>query len=137
MKFDLHKIPPGTPIKKATLSLYAVSTPGIGKGHSTMSGPNDFLLMKVTSPWDEYKVTWNTQPTVTDENEVKLPATKGKMQDFKNIDVTSLIQEMINEPSENYGFEIRLVNENHFRRVLFGSSDNANAKKRPKLVIEF
>ena len=68
---------------------------------------------------------------------VKLSASTSEMQDYKNIDVTAMIQEMINKPSENYGFMIRLVNENHYRRILFGSSDNANVKKRPKLVVDF
>ena len=137
MKFDLHKITPGTRIRKAALSLYAVSTPGIGSGHSAMSGPNDFLLMKVTSPWDEYKVTWNTQPSVTDENEVRLPGTTSELKDYENIDLTAMVQEMIDNPTENYGIMIRLAEESYYRRVIFGSSDNAVSRKRPKLVIDF
>jgi hypothetical protein len=137
LKFDLHKIRAKAKIKKATLSLYAVSTPGIGTGHSTLSGPNDFVLKKITSPWEEHKVTWNTQPSVTDKNEIILLATNSETQDFTDIDMTDLVQEMIEKPGGNYGLMISLMNENHYRRVIFGSSDNANSQKRPKLVIEF
>jgi hypothetical protein len=137
LKFNLSNICKYVKIKKARLSLYAVSTPGIGTGHSTMNGPNDFVLQKITSPWDEYKVTWNSQPTITSENEVILPPTTSERQDYTDIDITRMIQEMIQKPSENYGLMIRLLNENYYRRVIFGSSDNADSQKRPKLVIEF
>lgn len=137
LKFDLSKIGAKKPIKKATLSLFAVSTPGIGTGHSTMSGENDFTLNRITSNWDENTVTWNTQPSVSMANEIQLPATTSENQDFIDIDITQWIQEMIDKPAENYGFMIRLKNETYYRRVIFGSSDNAISEKRPKLVIEF
>jgi hypothetical protein len=137
LKFDLHKIYTKTPIKKATLSLYSVSTSGIGTGHSAMSGLNDFVLLKVTSPWDEQKVTWNTQPSYTEEDAIKLPATSSEKQDFVDIDVTKIVQNMINNSKKNYGIMIKLSNEEHYRRVIFGSSDNNDPMKRPKLVIQF
>jgi len=137
LKFDLHKIRTKNPIKKATLSLYAVSTAGIGKGHSTLSGSNEFVLVKVTSSWKEHKVTWNTQPCFTEEGTIQLPATSSEMQDFLDIDVTKMVQDMINNPKENYGVMIKLVTEEYYRRVIFGSSDNNDPTKRPKLAIQF
>ena len=102
-----------------------------------MSGENDFTLNRITSNWDENTVTWNTQPSVSMINEIQLPATTSENQDFIDIDITQWIQEMIDKPAENYGFMIRLKNETYYRRVIFGSSDNANSEKRPKLVIKF
>jgi hypothetical protein len=137
IKFNLKGIDKKTKIKRATLSLYAISTPGIGEGHSTMSGSNAFALKKITEPWDEYTVTWNTQPATTKEDQVVLPASTNDMQDYEDIDITTLIQEMISIPNENHRLMIELLNQEYYRRVVFGSSDNADPMKRPKLVIEF
>ncbi len=136
LKFDLTSIATGTKIKNATLSLFSISTPGIGSGHSTMSGSNDFVLKKIVEPWDEYQVTWNTQPATTREYEIKLKGTNIEMKDYTDIDMTRQVQEMINHPEENYGLMICLEDENYYRRVVFGSSDNTDPQKRPKLVIE-
>jgi hypothetical protein len=137
LKFDLSFIRTNTSIKRATLSLYAVNSKSIGKGHSSMSGSNEFILKKITSPWNEHSVTWNTQPSVTNQNQIVLPATISDNQDYTDIDLTGLIQEMINKPSDNYGIMISLETEDYYRRLLFGSSDNPDIQKRPKLVIEF
>ena len=137
LKFDLHKICTKNPIYKAILSLYSVSTPGIGTGHSAMSGSNKFVLVKVTSPWDEHKVTWNTQPSFTEEDAIRLPATTSDNQDYLDIDITKMVQDMIRNPKKNYGIMIKLSNEEYYRRVIFGSSDNNDPMKRPKLVIQF
>ncbi|HUX55281.1 MAG TPA: DNRLRE domain-containing protein [Williamwhitmania sp.] len=137
ISFNLTNIPKKAKIRRATLSLYAVSTPQIGAGHSTLGGPNDFVLNKIISPWDENSVTWNTQPQITSKYEVILPASQFDNQDYLNIDITDMVQEMIKTPSKNFGLMIRLLNENNYRRVIFGSSDNPNSQKRPKLVIEF
>ncbi|HNX67702.1 MAG TPA: DNRLRE domain-containing protein, partial [Bacteroidales bacterium] len=137
LKFDLKSIPAQKRIRRATLSLYSVSLPYIGEGHSSLSGPNDFIINRVISEWDEKKVTWNTQPRVTREGEIILPPSGTPDQDYTNIDVTELVQFMIDNPSKNYGIMIRLLNESYYRSVVFGSSDYPNPEKRPKLVIEF
>jgi len=137
LKFDLRHIHTKSPIRKATLSLYSVGTPGIGPGHSAMSGSNEFVLAKVTSPWDELKVTWNTQPSFTEEAAIRLPETSSEKQDFLDIDVTKMVQDMIDNPENNYGIMIKLANEEYYRRVIFGSSDNNDPMKRPKLTIAF
>jgi hypothetical protein len=137
LKFDFSDLCFKSKIKKATLSLFAVGSKSIGTGHSSMSGPNDFSLMQITSPWDEHEVTWNNQPSVSAENVIHLSATDLESKDYTDIDVTGLVQEMIDNPEKNYGIEIRLNTESYYRRVIFGSSDNANPEKRPKLVIEF
>jgi len=137
LKFDLKSIPARKRIRRATLSLYSVSLPYLGEGHSSLSGPNDFIINRVISEWDEKKVTWNTQPRITREGEIILPPSGTPDQDYTNIDVTELIQFMIDNPSKNYGIMIRLLTESYYRSVIFGSSDYPNPEKRPKLVIDF
>lgn len=141
MKFNLDQIPAGSKIRKATLALYAGKTvtpasPALGDGHSTLSGENSVLLQVITEPWDEHTITWNNQPPTSTINQVVIPASTCQFEDYTNIVITSMVQEMINEPSTNYGFMIKLNNENYYRSMLFGSSDYPDETKRPVLIIE-
>jgi hypothetical protein len=51
------------------------------------------------------------------------------------MDVTSMVQDMVTNPSSNYGFMLQLINEQYYRCMLFASSDHANANLHPKLEI--
>jgi hypothetical protein len=127
IEFDLSAIPPNSTILSAQLSLY-------GEGqHSALSGSNEGLIERVTAPWDESTVTWNNQPPVTTQNSVLLPASSSVAQDYTDIDVTDLINDMIT--GNNFGMLIRLNNESYYRALDFCSSDHADSTKRPKLVI--
>src|SRR5262249_35786347 len=96
VQFDLSSIPPSAQITSALLSLFHNPTPASAPGHSQLSGPNDALLQRITSTWDEMTVTWNTQPTTTTQNQVTLPPSTSATQDYTNIDVTALVQDMVN-----------------------------------------
>lgn len=107
----------------------------MGKGHSQIFS-NDFLILKVISPWDEHNVTWNTQPNVSEDDIIFVRGTDEKYKDYQ-IDITKFVKEWIEKPKENYGIMIKLVYEEPYNMVLFGSSDNENPEKRPKLLLEF
>jgi len=135
--FDLSFIPTGSTINSAYLSLYAWDqTGGIGQ-HSTLSGSNATWLQRITSSWDEHTVTWNNQPSTTTVNQVSLPATTSPTQNFLNVDVTAMTQDMINDPSAGYAMMLRLQNEAYYRRVNFCSSDHSNSALRPTLVVTY
>lgn len=137
IEFDLSAIGNGAVIDNAYLSLYAWgSMNGFGQ-HSTLNGSNESWLQRITSTWDESTVTWNTQPTSTTQNQVSIPQSNGPSDDYLNIDVTSLVQDMIDNPSTSFGFLLRLQNEEHYRQLNFASSDHDNYELRPKLVINF
>lgn len=137
MKFDMRFIPKGTRIKKATLSLYATSLPYLGEGHSDLGGPNDLVINRILSGWEENSVTWNTQPRITREGEVILPPSVSFDQDYTDIDITEMVQAMVDNPPANYGFMIRLMDETYYRSVIFASSDYPDSEKHPRLVIEY
>jgi hypothetical protein len=126
-----NKIKQGTTIKKASLYLYFAEY-GSNKSHA---GENAFYIKRITSPWEELSVTWNNQPNTTDENQVLVPKSENQYQDYV-IDVTALIQDIINNPENSYGIMLQLVNETPYNKAMFASSDNANSTKWPKLVIE-
>lgn len=133
---DLQSIPQGTTVSYAYLSLYGVpSSAAISLGSY---GANACYVQRITSPWAENTVTWNTQPSVTTTNQVTLPGSGGVQWNYHVIDlnITALVQDIINlPPAQRYGFCIRLQTESYYRSMLFASSDNADATRRPKLRI--
>lgn len=135
--FNLKDIPARAIIVDAKLSLFAYDAPSQGTGHSTLSGSNTCLLQRIVSRWNEKKVTWNTQPTTTIENQVTIPASMNDMQDYKDIDITRLIQDIRKQKSKNFGFMLKLKNEEFYRRMIFASSDVPDENKKPTLTITY
>lgn len=134
IKFDFSSIPKDAIIDSVRLSLYSYHSP-LNLAHSTVSGSNLALLQRVTSDWDENQVTWNNQPETTIKNQVALSRSQKEIQDYLNIDVTKLAEEMIKNTVSNYGFMLKLETEEYYRSMVFGSSDNDNSNLHPKLVI--
>jgi hypothetical protein len=134
IEFDLSNIPSGAIINSAGLSLFSQESTGLGS-HSTRSGSNESVLSRITSSWVENAVTWNNQPTTTTENEVFLSESSSSIQDYLNIDVTNLIEDMIANPSNSHGFLIKLLNEQHYRSMVFAASDHSNSNLHPKLEV--
>ncbi len=137
LDFDLSGIPNGAIINSAQLSLYVWGS-GTGFGpHNTLSGSNASWLQRITSNWDENTVTWNSQPATTTINQATIPASTSPSQDYLNIDVTALVQDMIDNPTTSFGFLLRLDTEVHWRLLNFCSSDHADSGKHPKIVITY
>ncbi len=136
IKWNFDNIPTNATIISADLSLFFNPTSGNAGGlHSTTSGPNDSYLQKITSPWDEYTVTWNNQPSTTNVNQAYLPASITSTQDYTNIDVTALIQDLVNNPNANWGLMLKLDSESYYRCLLFASSDHPDRNLHPKLDV--
>ena len=140
----LSAIPQNATIISAKLSLYGVSSSNPisvgnsyypGSGYNTY-GTNECWIKRVTSNWSETTMTWNTQPAVTETNRVALSASTSQWNyNVIDIDVTEMVKSMIS--GTNYGFCLMLQNETYYRSMTFGSPNNTNAAKRPKLVIEY
>jgi hypothetical protein len=134
IKWNFDNIPSNATVISADLTLfYNPSSVNAGGLHSATSGTNDAYLLKVTSSWDENTVTWNNQPTTTTVNQVYLPASISPTQDYTNIDVTALVQDLISDPNANNGLMLQLLTESYYRCLLFASSDHPDASKHPKL----
>jgi hypothetical protein len=70
----------------------------------------------------------------TNQNEVTIPASVGN-QDYPDIDVTALVQDMVSDPANSFGFLLRLTNENYYARMLFASGDNPDTAEHPHLDV--
>lgn len=136
IEFDLSSIPIGSVIDSARLSLYSYHSSGLGT-HSTRSGSNESVISRIISPWEEISVTWDNQPTYTTHNQVFLPESSDSIQDYLNIDVTNLIQDIVSEPNNNFGFLLKLVNEQHYRAMVFAASGHSNSNLHPRLEVTF
>lgn len=138
MQFDLSDIPEGAIVTSAILDLYGHGPFGVGVVAAIGDyGDNGSVLLRITEEWDEDVVTWNTQPETTTENAVELPVSTSVDEDYLNIDVTSLVQDMIDDPDNSYGFEIKLITESPSRGLAFCSSDYFDSSKYPTLKISY
>jgi hypothetical protein len=105
--------------------------------HSAIGVSNNAWLERVTSPWNEFTVTWNNQPSATTVNRVAVPASTSPSEDYLNMDVTTLTQDIISSPSGNFGIMLILDVEQTFRRLNFCTSDYPDSTKHPKLEISY
>lgn len=129
--FDFTSIPANAEVSSAFLSLYYCD----GSGHAGHAGTNTSVLERIIEPWDENSVTWNTQPATTPSNEVLLAESISTNQDYPDIDVTTLVQNMLDDPANSYGFRLRLQNEEVLTSLKFGSGDWSVPEERPRLDI--
>jgi len=133
ISFDLATIPAGATVIQATLELFHYASP-LNTGHSNMSGPATCWLERIIQPWTENTVTWNNQPATSGVNQLNIPAPTVMTQNY-SINVISLVTDMLNDPANSFGFELRLQNEGFYRSLLFASSDMSNPALHPKLTI--
>ena len=135
--FDLTAIVPGSTIINAHLYMYnnpnANSTSG---QHMQLSGSNELVVSRINSTWDNQLVTWNNQPSISTNNQLQTPASSSVYQDYV-FDVSTLVQDMVDNPTNSHGFMLTLQTEILYRSVVFGSSECADPTNRPKLEIEF
>ncbi len=134
IEFDLSTIPQGSKVLHAYLSLYSYRSRSNGN-HSTSGGPNECVLRRVVEEWSPNTATWNNQPSSTEQNQVFLIESIQSIEDYIDIDVTRLVQDMINYPSESFGFLFKLDKEKYYRRMIFASSKNRKSKLHPKLEV--
>ena len=81
-------------------------------------------------------MTWNSQPSISADNPISLKASDAIDEDYV-IDVKNLIEDMVANPDESFGFMYMLENEDFYRAMIFASSDHVDSDLHPKLEIEY
>lgn len=147
VKFSaLYGLPDNAIIESAKLSLFGVSVgTAAPEGNSTYPGSpyssfgsNKCWIKRVVENWNERTITWNNKPSTTDENQVEVPQSTARFNsDAENIDVTKLVQDMLNDSKKTAGFCLQLQNEEIYRSINFASSRYADSVRRPKLVVVY
>jgi hypothetical protein len=132
-EFDYSNIPTNAIIIEAKLDLYALGASGTLSGHTGLN--NEGVLTRITSPWVENTVTFNTQPSDVSTNSVILNASISSNQDYIDIDVTNIVIDQV--ANNNYGFLLKQLNEAPTNALTFCSSDHSNLAKHPQLKIVY
>lgn len=137
--FDLSQLPASAIVKKVTLKLsydlpipwdsnvVPTATPGTSLWYGA-------VLQQIIEPWEEGKVTWNTQPKSTEMNQVFLSPFIRNVNSIE-LDVTRLIVSPAANLLPNYGMLFKLFPDEKFPGFRFASSDFPEMLMRPKLTI--
>jgi TGF-beta propeptide len=136
-KFNLTEVPTNATVTSAVLQLYYNPSPTHtgGVGHNTENGSNACFLEKVTQPWNDGTVTWSNKP-LTNYWELFTLSESSSFDQNYSVDITSMVNDMVKNPSTNYGFLLRLQTELPKRSLNFQSID-ANDSFRPLLDITY
>jgi hypothetical protein len=140
LEFDDSHLPPDAVLESAKLSLFAEPTLdsyGRGLGHAQDESSNAFFIKRVVEPWDEETVTWETLPATAAQKQVSAPASTTALENYLEIDVTALMEEMRSSAEGNHGFMIELQSEDPYRGLSFASSDHPDAALHPILELQF
>lgn len=135
-KFDLSCIPANAIVQNASLSLfYAVQNSYGNQQHQSLTNSDESVVQRITSSWSENTVTWNNQPATTSNDELILLQSTSGTQDYLNMNVTAMVQQMIS--SVNNGFLMKLTNEAYYANLIFASGDNPDSARHPQLVVTY
>lgn len=118
VEFDLSVIPKYSTIISANLSLFINPTDPY-ESFDFHTGENKVYIQRVISPWDEHTIVWDNQPITTTVNYVTVPPSTSPSQDYLNINVKELVNDMVNSDSESYGFMIRMQMKSTITKVSF------------------
>lgn len=132
MQFDLSFIPTTAMIDSAFLDLHANLAAQV---MPPMQGSNAAHLRRITSSWNAATVTWNTEPTYTNQNAIALPSASNGYQDYLHWDVLPLVRDMVATPASSFGFEIELDNPVFYTSMVFASSDYPTGSLHPSLKV--
>jgi hypothetical protein len=149
--FNLDTLPKSAIIRKVILRLtYDIPIP-FDNTYITEVQPASGIawfggvLQQIVEPWDEHKVTWNTQPKTVEFNQVYIPPFI-RNTNFIEVDVTRLFVPPVTATTDNvaypnYGMLFRLWPTDRFPGFRFASSDylvtSTYAKMWPALTIYF
>src|SRR5687767_12267866 len=127
LEFDLTAFDAGTTINSAELSLFHEANTQIAATYS---------LFRVTSPWTESTVTFNTAPTF-DPVAVASLTFSGAAGTYRMWDVTAVMQGWVSGLFPNYGLWIEEIPVGGTATAYFSSSDAIGTSQDPLLRVDY
>jgi hypothetical protein len=140
--FNLNALPKSAVIKKVTLQFFYDLPVPFDPVFLTDTDPSTGIvrygavLQQIVEPWEEDKVTWNTQPKTIEANQVFISPFNLNV-NFITVDVTSLYVPIQEIAAPNYGMFFKLWPTERFPGFRFASSDYPDEKMRPKLTVYY
>ena len=137
IRFDLSQIPQNATINSAVITLYA-DTP-IGGGNTTIGGSNASYFRRITQDWNDNIITWNSQPSVTNQNQVSVPSSITNSQNI-TADIKDLVQYFVNNAGSNYGVSLALQDESIallYRTIHCYSVEGTDSTLWPQLIVDY
>jgi hypothetical protein len=139
--FNLNSLPKSAVIKKVTLQLfYDIPIPWDSNVFITEPVTSSLwyggVLQQIVEPWEENKVTWNTQPKSILANQVFISPFIRNV-NFVTVDITTLFVPVNDIAAANYGILFKLWPTEKFPGFRFASSDYPDATMRPKLTVYY
>ena len=129
--FDLSSLSENLIIVDAKLSLYKHQE----RINLNFSASKSYALkiQKITSVWEENKVTWDNKPSFVADNQIFVP----DRADLTDIDITIFVKEWLKNPKSNFGMMISCDDANYYKGLSFASSEYPDKGMRPKLTITY
>ena len=140
--FNLGQLPKSAVIKKVTLQLFYDRPVPFDLSYLNNTDPSTGIvrfggvLQQIVEPWEEGKVTWNSQPKTIEANQVFISPFVRNV-NFIEVDVTSLYVPVQEIAAPNYGMFFKLWPTERFPGFRFASSDYPDATMRPKLTVYY
>ncbi|UXX81389.1 DNRLRE domain-containing protein [Reichenbachiella carrageenanivorans] len=126
MRIDCSAVPEGSVITNATITFRTdPSWTYVYAHNSSYTSSNEVYLEKITSAWGETSVTWNNQPSTTTSGRVFVPESTSQYE-TRVINITGLVQDFVNNPTTNFGFMMKMVNETTYCARNYGSSEHTS-----------
>jgi hypothetical protein len=140
--FNLDALPLSAKINNVTLRLsYDVPVPFDSSYLNNTSVSGGFawfggVLQQIVEPWEEDKVTWNSQPKSIEANQVYISPFIRNV-NFIDVDVTRLFVPLQEIAAPNHGMLFKLWPDDNFPGFRFASSDYPEPAMRPKLSVYY
>lgn len=126
IKFDVSAIPPGADIISACLEVDVYEVYGAASTY-------EVYIDAAPSDWDESTVTYGSYGRADACCVSAGEVTSTGVQQWTHSNMDEIVQNWVDNPPQNYGFEISASIET---TVLFRSSENTEGAK-PKLIVEY
>ena len=132
IQYDLASIPANAIITEARLNLTT---------HTVNNAQNHPLYIERvgSSGWTETGINWNNQPDVISVDQLAFSHAHTSTTGVHQFDVTDHVQHMVNNPTLNNGWRIRLQSEQASSDygVMYHSSEATTVANRPTLSVEY